>query len=197
MVNLGRRLIRLRQKELESEKRKKKKREECKSIWPAPVVSVTRVCGVAIMEGLKKCENRDIHIYGHNHDYRGIPIGLHISKTLKKPGVKDFLKKHSKFATQLFGSGTYVGMDANAFYAATNQFHGKIVGFIMCDNVPDPDVVYTHAHYPDRRKYVWYIHQVYSFRTLIAGFQGGQSWKYFEDRRLLDAYLRQFPVKFA
>ena len=171
-------------------------RGESLSIWPGPVITLDRCPALAILEGVKHCENRPFNIKGrHGYNMEDIPIGIHIKKNESKTKVVKFLNQHPIYKTQLLcGGGEYSGMTPGEFYVKTCRFAGKIVGFMRCDNHPDPDINYVHASYPVNRGFIWYIHEVFQFRYPIGGFQGGQTWKYIKDRDLLIRYMRQYPV---
>ena len=172
-------------------------KEQFIAIWPGPVVTLDRVPAIAILEGVKQCENRTWSIKG-SRNMEGIPIGIHIKKKESKPKVVKFLNSHSLFKTQLLcGRTSYAGMTPEEFYVNTHKYAGQIVGYMICDTHPDPDINYGHANYPINRGHIWYIHDVFQFRYPVAGFQGAQSWQHIRHPTILQRFVRAIPVSFS
>ena len=171
--------------------------EEAQSIFPGVVLTIRRPQVDLIFDGLKKCENRHWNVCGRKHDYRDIPIAVHVSSTQSMSEVRKAIKDNPLWKKQLLVQSRFKGMTVEEYIAASNEQCGKIIGFIKCDDFPDPDVKYYHKHYPKRMSHVWYIHDYYLFRSPIAGCKGAQTWKVWRYKAGLLALLRQIPVTFC
>ena len=97
--------------------------ELAKERWDAPVISLMRAAACALMEGVKKVENRGIRLKNNDYNRIGLPIGIHVKQQGKSAVVRNFSGKSNKFRTGLFTSGTHRGMDENTFYRATQNMN--------------------------------------------------------------------------
>ena len=169
--------------------------KESRKRWDAPVITLNRVPAVAIMERLKRCENRPFALVSRNYDHSHVPIGIHIKKSESKRQVVQYLKDNALFKRQLLaGNSKYHGLTPEEFYAQTQNLVGKIIGYIRCDQHRDVKWNYPHDGYPRDRGHVWIIYDAFQFRHALSGFNGGQTWRYINDSNLLNKYMQSLPV---
>ena len=156
-----------------------------------------RPAACAIMEGFKRVENRNTRLKNNDFNYIGLPIGIHVKKETKSEVLEDF-KDGPKFKTELFTSKRYRGCTEDTFFSKTQCMNGKIIGAIIFDVWPDPDVTYPHYNYPIERKKHWYVQKVIPFKAdeWISGFAGGQNWKFMRSSSIISRFIKQLPVKF-